>query len=68
MPKRPRGAKPIFRGLDHERRSCTRKKRFSNAGAAANHAAYLRSAYPDTPTMTAYGCEFCGGWHLATAR
>jgi hypothetical protein len=68
MKKRPRTDKPVFRGLDHERRSCTAKKRFSNPGAARAHAAYLRSAYPDTPPMTEYSCEFCGGWHLAKSH
>jgi len=68
MAKRPRSAKPIFRGLDYEDRACKRKKRFGSEGEARVRAAYLRSAYPDDSTKTIYSCEFCGGWHLATVH
>jgi hypothetical protein len=37
----------------HEQRSCLRKQRFETC--------------PDTgPTMIAYPCMYCGGWHRAT--
>ncbi|MDQ2817234.1 MAG: hypothetical protein M3T49_03365 [Candidatus Eremiobacteraeota bacterium] len=68
MRRRGRAVKPIFRGLDFEQRACTRKVRFANERAAAERAAYLTACYPGQERQDVYGCEFCGGWHLATRR
>lgn len=69
MTRRRRGSpKPIFRGLDFEGKSCTRKVRFANEREALERAGYLAVAHPTELGKCAYACEFCGGWHLATRR
>lgn len=39
----------------HEQRSCLRKRRFETCPEVG-------------PTMEAYACNYCGGWHKATKR
>jgi len=39
----------------HEQRSCLRKQRFDTCPEVG-------------PTMTAYACTYCGGWHRATKK
>lgn len=39
----------------HEQRSCLRKQRFETCPEVG-------------PTMEAYACTYCGGWHRATKR
>ena len=68
LKKKDKTKRPIFRGLDFEDKACRRKVRFPNEREARLRADYLRAAYPSESEKTAYACEYCGGWHLATKR
>lgn len=46
----------------HRQRSCRRKIRYPSAWVAAN-AATLH-AWAGRGGMEAYGCRWCGGWHV----
>ena len=44
--------------------SCTRKKRYDTEGQAI-HACITCSAKRGV-TLSWYGCEYCGGWHITS--
>jgi hypothetical protein len=46
--------------------SCARKHRFTSYREADKVAARMRRR--DDEPMVAYGCRFCGGWHVGHER